>query len=87
MMSVQGRSRRQLYSINTTFNHLHMQKTLPPEPSTFETTSLLSLGGIVVGMFIVVIGISNNNHWIIYTGFGEMSFIIIWFIYLFTHYN
>lgn len=86
MMSVHdGRSRRKLYSVGATFNHLNIQKTLPITTSTFERTSLLSLLGIVIGMVIVVIGISSNKHWIIYTGFGEMSSIIIWFIYLFSY--
>jgi hypothetical protein len=80
-----GRSRRQLHSVGATFNHLNRQKTLPPTTSTFERTSLLSLIGIVIGMLTVVIGISSNTHWIIYTGFGEMSLIIIWFIYLFIY--
>jgi len=86
MMSVHdGRSQRQLYSVGATFNHLTHQKTLPPTTPTFERIALLSLMGIVVGMFTVVIGISSNTHWIIYTGFGEMSLIIIWFIYLFSY--
>lgn len=86
MMSVHGgRSRRQLYSVGATFNHLNNQKTLPPTTPTFERVALLSLMGIIIGMFIVVIGISSNTNWIIYTGFGEMSLIIIWFIYLFSY--
>ena len=84
MMSVHGRSRRQLYSVGTTFIHLNIQKTLPPTPA-FERRALLSLMGIIIGMLIIVIGISSNTHWIIYTGFGEMSLIIIWFIYLFSY--
>lgn len=84
-MSVRdGRSRRQLYSTSATFLHLNRQKTLPPIQTNFETISLISIAGIVLGMVIVVTGISYNNHWIIYTGFGEMSLIIIWFIYLFS---
>ena len=85
MMSVQGRSRRQLYSVGATFNRLQIQKTLAPTPSNFEIVSLVSLVGIILGMVLVFIGISNNTHWIIYTGFGEMSLVIVWFIYLFSY--
>jgi len=86
MMSVHdGRSRRQLYSVGATFNHLNHQKTLPPSTPTFERTAFLSLMGIIIGMVIVVIGISSNTYWFIYTGFGEMSIIITWFIYLVSY--
>lgn len=80
-----GRSRRQLYSVGATFNHLNIQKTLPPTTPTFERIALLSLIGIIIGTIIVVVGISSNTHWIIYTGFGEMSIIILYFIFLFSY--
>lgn len=85
-MSVhQGRSRRQLYSVGATFNHLNIQKTLPPTTNTFERTALLALMGIIIGMIVVFVGISTNTRWIIYAGFGEMSIVILCFIYLFSY--
>jgi len=83
-MSVQGRSQRPLYSAKATFHHLHYQKSLPPTTTTFETTSLASLLGIVLGVVLVVLGILTEQWWITYMGFGEMIMIIIGFIYFFT---
>ena len=82
-MSVQsGRRTRQLLPVAMAFRQLNKPTILKPH-NTFEKTSIITLGGIVLGTMVSTVGIIYKQTVLIWIGFIEMILIVLWIIIYF----